>query len=247
MASFYNDVGSNNAESTYKNTYYALQIALDDYLSDRLLQGDSTRIVESTTEYALIKRSGQNEWNNANLPFVNYKLTGKDTGGDRMWFSNEAYSQGIYIDEIRKKIRMVPVSFDVDCTYWSGRDDDWQYATDVMLFEKAAETKLSFYLDYDGTLVKDIAIINFNFDTSMRFTESNWLEQNNIHTFGINPTVQTFLFQANDKGFCIPKTVLIDFLTKKKIISTNEEIISYDSLLKLTIDHLNKTVTPVYT
>jgi len=243
MASFYHDVDSDIAKSTYKNTYYAMTIALETYLSSFLLEDDLNRIVVSTTEYALRKRSGQNEWNNANLPFINYKLNGKETKGLRPWFANELYSEGLFIDELGLKIRMVPVTFSFDCTYWTSRDDDWQYAVDQMLFASSAEAKLKFDMDYNGILVNNIGIINFNLDTSIQFKEDDWLKQNSIYSFGLNPSIQTYIFKATDKGFCIPKEVLINFLIKKNIISTGEEATTYSEAISLLIDHDSKIIT----
>jgi len=112
----------------------------------------------------------------------------------------------------------------------------------MLLLDAASETKLKFELDYNGTIVDNIAIIDFNFDTSPKFIESDWLEKNNIHSFGINPTVQTWLPIDNVNGFCIPKKILIDFCVKKDIINEGE-VVEYDELIEATIDHFNKTIT----
>lgn len=238
MASFYKSVVNNS----YVNTYYALCIALDDYLSNRLLEGDSSRIVTSNTSYALRKRSGQNEWNNANLPFINYKMDEKTFGGKRNWFSMEAYAQGIYVAELRKKLRVTPISISFDATYWTSRDDDYQYATDMLLSDAAAETKLKFTMNFGDALISNIAILDFNFDTSPQYTEEDWLINNQIMSFTINPTVQTFMPISNIEGYCIPKTVLLDFLVKKDIINEGE-VIEYDQAFQFTVDHINQTIT----
>ena len=240
MASFYKDVVNKN----YVNLFYSLCIALDEYFANRLLNGDQKRIVYSSTEYALIKRSGQNTWNNANLPFINYKMDEKTFGGKRNWFSMEGYSQGIYSDELRKKIRICPVSISFDATYWTNRDDDYQYATDMMLMDAAAETKLAFYLDYKGTLIKNIAIVDFSFDTSPKFTETDWLEKNNIWAFSLNPSIQTWLTLDTAECFCIPKTILFNYAVKHDLIQdgTPIEKTEYEELFTFTIDHINGTI-----
>lgn len=242
MASFYKSVEN----KTYINVFYAVNIALDNYLSSRLLNGDLNRIIYSSTEYALTKRSGQQPWNNANLPFINYKQSDKAPSGDRQWFSFEAYSQGVYVPELRKKLRLVPATFSYDCSYWTSRDDDYQYAADKIIVDNSYETKLKFSLDYDGTLIENIAIVNFNFDASPKFTELDWLEKNNIHTLSLNTSIQTFIPVDNTAGFCIPKKVLIDFLISKDLIPASDgEIIEYDEAFQMTIDHYNETVTIV--
>lgn len=242
MASFYKSV----VNKAYINIFYALNIALDSYLSEHLLEGDSSRIVYSSTEYALVKRSGQQQWNNANLPFINYRMDDKTLGGSRNWFSFEAYSQGVYVDALRRKLRLIPVSISYDASYWTGRDDDYQFATDMMLSDAAAETKLEYYLDYNGTIVKNIAILNFNFDTSPQFSERDWLEKNNIWSFSINPSVQTFMPVDNVTGFCIPKKILFDFCVKKDLIIDGQaiEAIEQETLMEFVVDHINQTITP---
>jgi hypothetical protein len=238
MASFYADVANKN----YVNTYYALCIAFDDYIANKLLNGDHNRIVTCSTEYALIKRSGTNEWNNANLPFVNYTMSSKVFGGNRNWFSMEGYSQGIFIPELRKKLRITPIEITLDCSYWTGREDDRQYAIDQLIIDNSAETKLKFQLDYGGVLVNNIAVIDFDLDTSIKFTEQDWLNQNNIKCVGINPTIQTYLTRDSNSGFCIPKKILMNFLVKKDIINQGE-VIEYEQAMEFLIDHFNQRVT----
>lgn len=240
-SSFYKDVRNN----TYVNTFYALCIALDSYLSNKLLEGDSKRIVYTQTEYALRKRCGQNEWSNANLPFINYKMTQKSFGGDRNWFSMEAFSQGIYIDSLQKKLRITPISISFDCTYWAGRDDDYQYAIDSILLDASAETKIKYYMDYNGVLVENIAVVNFDFDTSPRFSDEEWLTQNTVWAISLNPTIQTWLPIGNIEGYCIPKTLLFDFAVKHDYVenSITVENIEYEDLYQFTIDHINGKIT----
>jgi hypothetical protein len=237
MPSFYPRVSS----GAYVNVLYAMCIKLDEYISKKILNNDSSRIIYSSTDYALIKRSGTNEWNNANLPFVNYKMDGKEAGGVRNWFSMEAFSQGIFIPELRKKLRIAPTTISFDCSYWTSRDDDFQYVTDTMILDAMAESKFSFPLDFAGTIVDNIAILDFEFDTSPKFTETDWLEKNNIHCLGMNIKAQTFLPLDTAEGFCIPKTLLMDFLVKKDIINQGE-VVEYDEALEFTIDHFNQTI-----
>lgn len=238
MGSFYASVDNNS----YMNVFYALNITLELYLAKILLNNDLSRIVYSSTDYALIKRSGQQEWNNAALPFVNYKMTTKEFGGARNWFSMEAFSQGIYISELRKKLRISPITISYDMSFWSSRDDDYQYALDKLLIESSSETKLEFTMDYNGIEVGNIAIITFDLDSSNRFTESDYLERNNIWSFGINPSIQTFLPAANASGFCIPKKLLIEYAVYSGELN-NPEDLEYEKLYEYTINHLNQTVT----
>lgn len=242
MGSFYKEVD----QKTYKNTFYAMCIELDNYLAAAYLNNDKSRIVYSSTDYALIKRSGQNEWNNANLPFINYKLSNKETGGVRNWFNFSLVSQGVYFPELKRKIKVIPVSFSFDCTYFTGRDDDWQFATDKILLDNSLETKFTYYLEYNGHLVANMALLNFQTDMSPQFTERDWLEKNNIWSFSLNPIIQTNMFISNDSGFCIPKTVLINFLVKKDLIPASDgEIIEYEEAFRMTVDHFNEIVVPV--
>lgn len=240
MGSFYPKVD----RGTYMNVFYAMNIALDAYLTNRLLNGDTTRLVYASTDYALVKRSGQQKWNNANLPFINYKQSDKDFGGERQWFSFEAFSQGVYIPELRTKMRITPVTFNYDCTFWTSRDDDFQYASDMMLIDNSYETKLKFDMEYNGVILSNVGIVSFDLDASPRFSEQDWLEKNNIHALGLNPSIQTFLPVENNKGFCIPKRVLIDFILKKDLIPASDgEVITYEDALELTVDHFNQIVT----
>lgn len=240
MSSFYSVVDS----GTYKNIFYALNIALKDFLANKLLNGDLNRIEYASSPYALTKRAGKGEWNNANLPFINLKMSDKTLGGERNWFNFGAYSQGIYIDELRQKLRVIPVTISYDSTYWTSRTDDLMYATDALLIDAAAETKIEYYLDYNGFAIKNIAIITFDSDASPQYTEQDWLEKNKIESFVLNPKIQTWLPVGNTSGFCIPKTILMDFAVKKGLLD-GTEVMEQDELLEFVIDHDNETITPV--
>lgn len=231
--SFYQSVRANN----YINTFYALNIALDTYFSNLLLEKDSSKIVYSSTDFALIARSRKTEWNNANIPFLNYKLDTKENNGDRPWANYELMSQGVYSPELKKKIRLYPVSFSYDSTLWLQQEIDYQYATDLLLQQVATETKLEFFLDVNGTSIKNIAVINFSLDTSVKFTEKDWLEQNKIKAIGLNPTIQTWVPVTSTDGFCIPKSVLINFTSKKNF---DVNLDNYDEMLTATVDHFNE-------
>jgi len=238
MPSFYNNVQNN----TYKNTFYALNIALDDYLSSKFLENDSSRIIYSSTDYALVKRSGKENWNNANLPFINYRLSGKLNETKRPWFNYSNYSQGVYIPELRRKIRLSPSTIEYDCSYWTSRDDDFQYASDMLLIDADAETKLRFFLEYNDIQVANIAIVDFQIDASPKFTESDWLEKNNILSMGMNMSIQTFIPIDNVEGFCIPKKILMDFLVKKDVLG-KDDVIEYEEAMEFVIDHFNQKIT----
>lgn len=236
MPSFYPQVSNKN----YANIFYAMCIRLDEYFAS-FLNGDQSRVVYSSTDYALVKRSGtQSNWSNANLPFINYRMDGKEFGGQRSWYSFEAHTQGVFVPELRKKLRIIPISISLDATYWTSRDDDYQYVSDMFLLNAAGETKLKYELDFSGTIVENIALIDFELDTSQKFLEMDWLEKNDVRSIGINPKIQTFLPIENSEGFCIPKKVLIDFCVKKEI---GDETNTHKELLETTIDHFNKKIT----
>lgn len=242
MPSFYPEVRN----GSYANILYSLCIAIDAYYTSRILNNDNTRVIYCSTDYALIKRSGQNQWSNANLPFVNYKMDEKTIGGPRNWTNFVALSQGIYIPELQQKFKIVPINIGFDSTFWAGRDDDYQYALDQLLYDASKETILEYYLDYNGTEVKNIGILDFNLSTAIQFTENDWLEKNQIWSFSINPSVQTFLPVSNRSGFCIPKRILIDFAVKKDLIPASDgDVIEYQEAFDLVVDHINKTITLV--
>ena len=121
-------------------------------------------------------------------------------------------------------------------------DIDFQYALDTILLDAAAETKLKYQLDFNGTIVNNIAIVNFDLDSSPRFQEKEWLEQNHIQSFSLDFNIQTWLPIDTADGFCIPKTLLMDFATKRELIDGTEEV-EYDTLLQFTIDHYNQVIT----
>jgi len=211
MPSFYNNVRAN----TYKNVTYALNIALEGYFYNLLLENDSSRVIYSSTDFALVKRSSKEQWNNANLPFINYKVSNKEKDGNRNWNSFQAASQGVYIDELKSKINFIPISISYDSTYWTNRFEDYNYVSDLLLEQDSLETKFRFYLEYNGIEVPFIGIVSLSLDTSPQYSEMDWLEKNNMHSISINPTIQTFLPITKAASFGIPKTVIHEFYSNK--------------------------------
>lgn len=236
--SFYKDVDTKR----YVNAYYSLTIALENYLAGLVLNNDLKRVIVSSTDYALVKRSGKEELNNANFPFINYKMVGKSVGGDRNWFSMEGFAQGIYIDGLRKKLRVAPITITFDSTAWFSRDDDYQYALDKLLLDAAAETKIAYTLDYNGVLVKNIAIITYTPDASPKFTESDWLERNKIWTIGLDFNIQTWLPIDTAEGFCIPKEIILNYATEKGL-PDGTGVTEDETVYKFAINHLTETIT----
>jgi hypothetical protein len=214
MPSFYNNVRAN----TYKNLTYALNIVLEEFLSRKYLERKLDRVIYSSTDFALVKRSSKEQWNNANLPFINYRVSNKENNGERNWATFEGASQGVFIDELKSKINFVPISISYDCTYWTNRFEDYNYISDLLLEDNALETKVPFELQYNDTLVRFPGIMSLNLDTSPQYSETDWLEKNNMHSISINPTVQTFLPITRTSSFGIPKTVIHDFYSNKSTL-----------------------------
>ena len=64
----------------------------------------------------------------------------------------------------------------------------------------------------------------------------------NAASLDLNSTIQTFVPLDTADGFCIPKTVLIDFCVKKEL-ANNVEVLEKQELFELVVNHFNKTIT----
>lgn len=234
MPSFYSD-------SVFRNTVYAANAALVSHFASMLLDGDASRVVYSSTEYALHRRieTGQ-EWNNANLPFMNYKVESVENGVDRRWWNAVLNTDGMWISELGRKVRLTPVTISYDATLFIHRDDEMQFAMAELLWDDSNETQVPFAIsiEHEGT-AHDLgfpAVLGYNLQYEPQFSRSDWLEQNKIHSIQINPSLETFIMKESYDAW-VPEEVVFNFAR-----SVGEDPQTYDEAYTFLVDHMNERV-----
>lgn len=237
MPSYYQD-------QNFLNTTYALDISLEAHFSSFLFPLEETsteRIVYADNSYALRRRAelehrkGNNT--NLNLPFMNYKLTSYDFG-QQDWWNNEAFSRGIFLDDIGIKVRISPVLLEYEATFWSHRDDEIRYAYTELRFDADTKTTVNSSIEINSQEVPFVGQLGYTglaFDPT--YTESDWLERNKIHSIALDFEVVTFMMKANAE-IAIPETVILEFNTLHGL----EQTATREETLEAIIDHFSDTV-----
>lgn len=198
--------------SNFKNTVYAVNIVLFDYFADLFFSGDATRIVYSSTDYALRKRAKKQASNNLNFPFMNMQIDSSGLVGvetDRPWFNHSAYIDGIYSPELQYKIKAMPLKLKYDATLFLHQDIEAQYTMYKLIWQDAKETKIEPTIAIGDHTVKLIGTLGYpGLDFNPQYTRNDWLEQNKVFTINLGFEVDTFYIDTNEDVTLTEDTIL---------------------------------------
>lgn len=217
--------GTPFTKKTFYNTILATNICIWKYLADKLFDGDLQRIVWSSPEKMFKNRQNQLQCRSKNptglldMPFVAFKLSndGVQNGTDRPWFNQALNVEGMYLNELGRKLKMTPVTLKYDAVFCCQHDTDLHWAQQTLVWDQSNETLLRPVLETkakDGITPVEIPIMALMDDVPQigKFTENDWLTQNKIQAIDIQITVQTYLLDDNTSGFSLVKKVIFDFL-----------------------------------
>jgi hypothetical protein len=259
----------NTKAQNFRNTVYSLNIALEKKISKLLfdltpwiekpitleqlpldfddqvqqwqteIPGDMTRVVYSMTNFALRKRSSNGMLSNANMPFLNYKLKSITNTTSRKWNNSVRFLKGIYVEGLNRKLRMNPVTLNYQSTFWCNKDEDLQYAYNIMSFETSQEqeSRVNFKIEMQNQEIWMLGIITWNLGYEPVYDEKEWLDSNKIHTLTTDFSVQTWMIMDNT-DIIVPTSVVFDFAA-----NNNQGNMEYTDALAFTIDHFNEVVT----
>lgn len=215
----------------YRNIVYYLDLALEKYLGKLYLKNQLDRLIWSDSDWALRKRAGNTDTDNTlNLPFINYKMTDASNDTDRTLFNHSMFSQGIYIPEAEAHVKIVPVQFEYDITFWCNRDEELVYALHTSLFESGNETVIypEILLD-NGKIIKSPAFVTYGISYNDIYSQEDFIVNNKIRTLSIPFTIDTYLIKdagnvQNEEGtgsdglnVILTEQVILDFFNSKNI------------------------------
>lgn len=221
---FYYDAINN---STYLNTIYSADIALENHFANMLFGGDLNRIIYSSNQYAFRKRAQleQKDYSALNLPFMNYKNPqhiNPDT--DRFYWNHIVQLEGLYSDQLGRKIRAIPFRIEYESSIWFHQAFDLQYAMSLLNNDYSNETIVPSYVtvkDKDNIDV-DIEIplyLGHNFSAN-EYEEDQWLEENRIFNQGIDFIVDGMML-FDDSPVSLSESISLDFISAKDEIADN--------------------------
>ena len=224
------------SDSTWINTKYAADIALENHYTNMIFQNQPNRIVYSRDQYAFRQRSIQTtKLNNTqvslqtlDLPFLNYHGT-PVVGTDRKYWKQELNSSGIFIEELGYKIKATPITLNYEATFYFHKESDNLQAFEKLAWDESNETQINYDVLVDSEAVSNIGILGYNLDYDGMYTENDWLDRNNIHTVKADFELQTFILKGNTTGFGLVDQCILDFYTLHGIeddVEDHEQIIT---------------------
>ena len=191
----------------------ALKAGVESYFYNMFFPNDTNRIEYSTTDFALQKRSSNSPWNNALLPFMNYRETTFNGDNDRGWQSFNNLKNGVYIDELGLKVRFTPVSLEFDSTLWFATERDTNIAIQKLIDDEAGETPINYTIGVNGFDLPLYGYLEYNnLDFKPSFDNNDWLINNKVSTIKMDFKVQTFLPMIDKQPeYALTEKVILDF------------------------------------
>ena len=232
---------------TYGMSYYSAQIALERFISAKVLRGDLSRILFTSDSFVFRARMEQQDRSltysgasSLDFPFANYWYEGFWKDDDRT-ASKQASQQLSGMDlgsgtYIRSRAVMATIPF----TFYFNSDNEARIAYENLQWSfRPRSVVIQTTVKYKSTdiiipLNVTLESVEFNPD----YTEKEWLTQNRIipirasfsvRTYALGPNIQTPVTNGIAQGFSedglqyITETVLFGFLQSKNLLATPGE------------------------
>lgn len=218
--------------SSWMNTVHSLNIQMFQFYANMIFNGDQTRVLYASNSYALRKRVERSEFNNLNLPFLNFKVTEYNLDNDLQHWNDTANLTGIYIPELRRKIRYTPVIIEYEAAVWTHKLRDLYFTQTEFLWDDSNQTIITIPVEtVDGHIINLAGHLESSFNFSSDYNENEWLERNKISTSSITFSIRTMMLKDNF-NVSIPEEVILNFLVDQGIdTGTPEE--NYDAVINL--------------
>jgi len=214
------------------NNILATNIAIYKYLADMFFSGDMGRVVWASTDMMFRKRQEQLAERKLNdspktdlslldLPFCSFRLTQdgiKPGGSQRSWWSPALHVEGMWFEELGRRLRITPVTINYEACFCCNHDTDLYMAQQNQVWDKNTETIVESFIDAtapngDVHTLKNIIIYDADPHVNQTFTEKDWLEKNKIQTITLDINCQTWLVDEDiNHRYSVTKKVLYDFL-----------------------------------
>lgn len=253
-----------SGENNNLNVILSTTLALYDYFESFLFNVEtdptrSSRITFAKNEYAFRSRlqdlsreeaNSELQINTLNMPFMNFGISSISLSDQRLLVSQQLATQGVYIDEIGKKMRLYPVLIQYEGCFFTTQTADAQIVLAKFYKQAASETLIKPILIYDGVEIANFANLTYSDITyDGQYAESDWLEQNRIHTVAFNFNVDTY-FVDTDPGVDITepsdyakvRDLYFKFSTRRNLNGWPKDKDDYDMVFHAAVDHVTQSV-----
>lgn len=200
--------------------FLPINITMYNHFVDMLYNGDGTRVIPASNEYAFRKRINSNKTDSTlNLPFMNFKRTNLSYADEWNRWGYNTRVKGLYLSNVGEKVKLTPIRIDFEGAVFSPTERDNFWAWKLIMNDNSARTQFSNRLYYN-VLLNNIEVANYaelfydSIDYDPNWNENDWLVQNKMHSIGLAFHVHTFMTEINSDGvekFCPTEKILFDF------------------------------------
>jgi hypothetical protein len=224
-------------KKTFYSTVLSTNIAVTQYLADTLFDGDLGRIVWASNDKTFKKRQEQVTKRSPtigtlDLPYCSFRLSqdGAEKSTQRPWFNQALNVEGVWIEELGRKVRVTPVHFQYEGVVCVQHDTDLYWLQQLRLWDASNEKILKPVLETENESggkeeIKNIAVIYLTPHMNTRFSENDWVQNNKIQAIDLDIQVDTYLLLDNRKGYWIAVKSVLKFIndTMPEIILATRE------------------------
>jgi hypothetical protein len=208
------------------------------YLADTLFEGDLDRIVWASNDKTFRKRQEQITKRSPtigtlDMPYCSFRLSqdGLEKSAQRPWFNQALNAEGIWIEELGRKVRVTPCQLRYEGVICVQHDTDLYWLQQLLLWGASNEKILSPILETEsdsGTAqeIKNIAVVYLTPHMNTRFGENDWIQNNKIQAIDLDIQVDTYLLLDNRKGYWIAVKSILEFINNTMpdvLIATREK------------------------
>ena len=246
------------------NVILSTTLALYDYFESFLFNVPtdpqrSSRIVFAKNEYAFRARlqdiaeeeaNSEFQVNTLNMPFMNFGISSISLSDQRLLATQQLAKQGVFVEEIGKKVRLYPVTIQYEGCFFTTQASDAQIVLAKFYKQAASETLLEPMLLYNGVEIGNFANLSYSDITyDGQYSESDWLEQNRIHTVAFSFNVDTY-FVDTDPGvdvtepsdYALVRDLYFKFSARHNLTGWPKDKNDYDMVFHAAVDHVNQSV-----
>ena len=238
MAFFYND-------TNFRNVVYTVNDTILNYLATKYLKGDTTRVVWSSNAYALRARyeqlTKQNYSDsittfNFNCPFINFRLSDITIDTNRNWKNYVMSSQGVYVEELKRNLKLLPVKLSYESTFFTDNNLDNIYIANEIIADSTPETIIPYDLQILSQTMPQQGIFSYNHSFASDYNEQEWLEKNKIYNQNLDFSIDVFLIKDRSQIVSLSKTIFLNFRVQNNLGDITDE--ETDKIMEDTLEIL---------
>jgi hypothetical protein len=208
----------------FYSTILSTNTAVYQYLADTLFEGDLGRIVWASNDKTFRKRQEQvmkrtPAIGTLDFPYCSFRLSqdGLEKSTQRPWFSQALNVEGIWIEELGRKVRVTPVQLRYEGVICVQHNTDIYWLQQLLLWDSSNEKLLAPVLETESDSgrqqeIKNIAVVYLTPHMNTRFTEDDWVQNNKIQAIDLDIQVDTYLLLDSRKGYWIAVKSALGFI-----------------------------------